>query len=125
MQFIIQQRGAIKAKLTHFTRFVADMMRDIHNIDVDVQEQDYLQLELRSTKAEKLIDEFNDIQIQLETIVEEEDLQHQYDERDAFTTDYYREMVFFWKNVNKIWHQLILMIQEKILLMFSKLDFLQ
>lgn len=47
-----RQRGGVKAKLTHFTRFVADMMRDIHNIDVDVQEQDYLQLELRSTQAE-------------------------------------------------------------------------
>lgn len=88
----IRQRGSVKAKLTTFSKFLAEISIRIQNHDVLNIEEQYVELELRLTQCEKLLDEFNQVQGYVESLVDDDDLDRQFEEREKFTTDYYREI---------------------------------
>lgn len=88
MDTLKRERGSIKARLTHFTKHIDSLSRQLHEGSV-LTGEDLLQLEGRESRAETLLDEFHAVQTKIENSVEENQLDEQYVERETFEDSYH------------------------------------
>lgn len=82
---LIRKRGNIKQKLTILRGFVQPLL-SITPLAPEVK----IELQLRHDKYETLIQEFNDIQTELEETCEETDLENHFKERESFEGAYFQ-----------------------------------
>lgn len=79
-----RQRGSCKAKITSLNKFVYSITKtDVINKD------DLSQLQLRYGKFNKLLDEFNKFQLEIETLTTDDTIEMEYSEREQFEDDYF------------------------------------
>ncbi|XP_030761095.1 uncharacterized protein LOC115886162 [Sitophilus oryzae] len=86
-----RQRGSVKAKLTIFSKYINELCVNINTENV-INADDFHQLETRLTLCGKLIDEFSEIQAEIEEVVSDADLEAEYKEREAFSNEYFHEI---------------------------------
>lgn len=84
---LIRKRGAIKHKLTNFNTFLEPIEDDFNNKST-INEKTIFELKTRSEKFELIINEFEDVQSEIECICDDDKLDDHYKERDSITDQY-------------------------------------
>lgn len=82
-RLLVRQRGAIKRKLTNFVKLVTEF-QDQYNAG-SLTEQSKLELQIHVNKTKCLVEEFENIQIQIEVLTDDDNIDDLYNERDEFT----------------------------------------
>ncbi|KAL0840844.1 hypothetical protein ABMA28_014649 [Loxostege sticticalis] len=80
---LIKRRGSFKGRLTVFTKY-------LEALDVPLSDSDARELQVRMGKIESLYDQYDQVQLQLECLVEEMDTQ--LTERASFESLYYKAL---------------------------------
>lgn len=83
---LIRKRASIKSKLTIFNSFVTKIDSQLKT-NAPVNSSEIISLECRTEQAQKLLDCFDEVQIDIEALVENLDEQHT--ERENFETSFY------------------------------------
>lgn len=86
---LTRKRGAVKSKLTIFNKFVANLNHLLDSGE-EVPDDKIFELDQRCTRAQNLLEEFDEIQIAIETSVDDYALIEEYKERESFTAAYYQ-----------------------------------
>lgn len=92
MENLKRKRGALKAKMTTFTKFLHEMEELLAQ---DQQEErnkvsKVTELQIRVEKVEPMLQEFEDIQSQIEEAAE--DFENELKEREQFESEYYKKL---------------------------------
>nr|CAH7736559.1 unnamed protein product [Callosobruchus chinensis] len=85
---LIRKRGALKAQLTLFKKFHTQFENAMQDASLaDIEKARIIELELRVDKNERMFQEFDQVQTQIEA--QSDDLDAQMIERDNFETTFY------------------------------------
>lgn len=85
-----RRRGSIKARLTNFKKYLEDLVDG--KLDNKLDKIDLLELESRMSKVENILSEFDEIQRDIETIVNDEDFETQISQRLEFENSFHKVM---------------------------------
>lgn len=86
LQALVRKRGSIKSKLTVFKNFVCSTRESI--VDAPLDDMLKIELEQRLVRARSLIDDFDEIQIQIDSL--SDDIEYHDNERESFEKEYFR-----------------------------------
>lgn len=82
----IKKRGSVKTKLTLFEKFIAKLELSCPNYKLDDFDM-YFELEQRTERFEKLIEDFDNLQLQIEELSDKPE--EQYEQRDKFESAFF------------------------------------
>ncbi|XP_072389556.1 uncharacterized protein [Diabrotica undecimpunctata] len=91
IKIVKRKRGAVKAKLTHFKNFLNDLETETRS-EIHILEDAIYNLNLRIEEANKIIQNYEESQLELEDLVDEDELETCYTEREEFTKSFYCEL---------------------------------
>ncbi|XP_072403251.1 uncharacterized protein [Diabrotica undecimpunctata] len=91
IKIVKRKRGAVKAKLTHFKNFLNDLETETRSA-IHILEDAIYNLNLRIEEANKIIQNYEESQLELEDLVDEDELETCYTEREEFTKSFYCEL---------------------------------
>ncbi|XP_072379310.1 uncharacterized protein [Diabrotica undecimpunctata] len=91
IKIVKRKRGAVKAKLTHFKNFLNDLETETRS-EIHILEDAIYNLNLRIEEANKIIQNYEESQLELENLVDEDELETCYTEREEFTKSFYCEL---------------------------------
>ena len=95
MNALIKKRDSIKRKLTSFANFVSSVQQQDAVTDLSI-----IQLQERLSKNLNLIDQFDDVQIQIEALANETQMQEQEQQREEFEDIFYTNIALA-KSISK------------------------
>lgn len=87
LKVLIRKRAAIKSKLTNFSNYIQPLQeKAIQSFDEVI----ITELKQRLEIATSFINEFNDVQTEIEVIVDDDDLDEQFNQRQEFENKFYK-----------------------------------
>lgn len=91
MENLVKKRGSVKAKITFFNKFVAKL--DSNYPSKIITDRGVLsELQHRLERVERLLDEFEEIQIEIEQLTASDEIDKEYSEREDFETSYFESI---------------------------------